>query len=254
MAAGLKILISALLLSLAQVADRAQIRNGGTILELGCGWGSLSLFLAEHFPGASITAVSNSSTQKEFIDKEASRRGLTNLTVITADMNQFEPQGPLFDRVVSVEMFEHMRNWPALLKRIASWTAPGGSLFVHVFSHKSFAYPFEIQGASDWMAKHFFTGGIMPSDDLMLQFDDHWLPSKHWALTGDHYQRTAEAWLANLDRNRSAVLEQFARTYGSEEAARWLMRWRVFFMACAELFGYHHGTEWMVSHYLLEKR
>jgi cyclopropane-fatty-acyl-phospholipid synthase len=241
-------------LTLAQVATRARIENRGRILELGCGWGSLSLYLAEKFPGASITGVSNSRTQKEFIDAEMKRRGLANLTIVTADMNEFQPAGAPFDRVVSVEMFEHMRNWPALLQRIASWTAPGGSLFVHVFAHNRFAYPFEVSGASDWMAQHFFTGGIMPSDDLMLYFQDHWKVSGRWSLTGDHYQRTAEAWLRKLDQNRAAVNEQFARTYGAAEATRWVMRWRVFFMACAELFGYAEGSEWMVSHYLMEKR
>lgn len=235
--------------ALEQVVQRARIEDGQRILELGCGWGSLSLYLAQSFPAASITSVSNSRTQKSFIDRRAKSLGVENLTVLTADMNAFRPDEPGFDRVVSIEMFEHMRNWPALLERVASWTNPGGLLFIHVFAHARFAYPFEVHSDSDWMARHYFTGGLMPSDDLMFNFQNHWRISDHWTLGGDHYQRTAEAWLSNLDRNHDQVRKALSDSHG-----RQTIRWRVFFMACAELFGYGSGTEWIVSHYLMEKR
>ena len=251
---GIRTLAEAEEFTLAQVVERAQISNGQRILELGCGWGSLSLFLAQKFPGASVTGVSNSQSQKCFIDSEARRRGLRNLSIVTADMNGFEPAGKPFDRIVSIEMFEHMRNWETLLERMARWTASEGLCFVHFFAHSRFAYPFESKNDSDWMARNFFTGGIMPADDLMLYFQDHWRVKTHWTLGGDHYQRTAEAWLANLDRHRSQAAIELGRVYGSDQAARWIMRWRVFFMACAELFGYRNGSEWVVSHYLMRKR
>ncbi|MBI5085688.1 MAG: class I SAM-dependent methyltransferase [Acidobacteria bacterium] len=230
---------------------RARLEDGQDVLELGCGWGSLSLFMAGRYRHSRILAVSNSASQKRYIEAEAGKRGLTNLEVATADMNAFTTERR-FDRIVSVEMFEHMRNYGELLRRISSWSRPEALLFVHVFSHSRFAYPFEVRDASDWMAQHFFTGGLMPSDDLLLHFQDDFRIRERWRLSGAHYQKTAEAWLDNLDRHRSEVMALFAEVYGEDAVLLWLVRWRVFFMACAELFGYEHGKEWMVSHYLFE--
>ena len=231
--------------------QRACLEDGQDILELGCGWGSLSLYMAARYPHSRITAVSNSRSQKQFIDSESARLGLSNLEIVTADMNSFETDRR-FDRVVSVEMFEHMRNYQELMRRIALWSKPGALLFVHIFTHRTFAYPFEDRGPNDWMARHFFTGGIMPSDDLLLHFQDDFTIREHWRLDGTHYQKTAEAWLAAMDTNRWAIMDIFERTYGPEDALRWFVRWRVFYMACAELWGYREGQEWLVSHYLFE--
>lgn len=232
---------------------RADLHNGMDILELGCGWGSLSLWMAEHYPDSRITAVSNSSPQRRFIQSRAKERNLGNLKVITSDMNDFSIDQQ-FDRIVSVEMFEHMRNWQRLLKRISLWMKPRARLFIHIFTHRQFAYAFEEDGEDNWMGRHFFSGGMMPSDDLLFHLQDHLSVEKHWRINGMHYSKTAEAWLDNLDRNRSSILPIMQNVYGLEHAGRWLQRWRIFFMACAELWGFANGREWIVSHYRLKTR
>ncbi len=234
-------------------AERAELADGQAILELGCGWGSFSLYLAEKFPRAKITGVSNSGTQKEFIDGEARKRGLSNLRIITCDMNVFDLAPSQFDRVVSIEMFEHMKNYQRLLANVARWLKPGGLLFVHIFTHQRFAYHFVSQGPGDWMSRYFFTGGQMPSHDLLTYFQDDLKLVSDWKVNGTHYQKTAEHWLQSMDRHKTEILPLFAATYGRDQAVKWWAYWRIFYMSCAELWGYRGGKEWIVSHYLFRR-
>jgi cyclopropane-fatty-acyl-phospholipid synthase len=237
---------------LALTCERAQLQDGQQILELGCGWGSLSLWMAKHYPNSSILAVSNSRPQREFIESRARELGLTNLSVQTCDMNDFTTEQH-FDRVVSVEMFEHMRNWQSLLERISDWLKPEGKLFIHIFSHRRYAYAFSSEGDSNWMGRYFFTGGIMPSNDLLLYFQKDLLLEQHWVLSGVHYQRTADAWLQMMDSQKGEILQTFRETYG-KDADVWFQRWRMFFLATSEVWGFRGGNEWLISHYLFNNR
>ena len=249
---GIEDLDSAEQQALHITCERAGLANGMDILELGCGWGSLTLWMAAHYPHSRIVAVSNSQPQRLHIEEEARRSGLDNIEVITCDMNDFSIARH-FDRIVSVEMFEHMRNYQRLFGHVADWLRPGGRFFMHIFCHRSVPYAFIDQGPGDWMSRHFFTGGIMPSDDLPLYFQANMQLLQHWRWNGCHYRDTANAWLGNMDQRRNEVWPLLESVYGEEQTQQWWMRWRMFFMACAELFGYDDGQQWWVSHYLFEK-
>ena len=237
--------------ALRQTVEHADLVDGQSILELGCGWGSLSLWMARQFPGSDIVAVSNSHSQREYIEQVAAARGLGNLRIVTADMNVFEPERQ-FDRIVSVEMFEHMMNWRALMTRLQSWLTPDGRFFLHIFTHRSGAYLFDPADREDWIAQHFFTGGVMPSHHLVRQYADLFAVEKEWRWSGTHYQRTAIDWLGNFDARRGEIETILRPVYG-EETGLWMRRWRWFFLATAGLFGHADGSEWGVSHYRMKK-
>lgn len=233
--------------------ERAALTDGQRILELGCGWGSLTLWMAAQYPSSEVTAISNSNSQREYIEAEASKRGLKNIQVLTCDINDFHPEGS-FDRVVSIEMFEHVRNHNQLLGRVASWLRPGGKLFVHIFTHRSQTYLFEAKSSKDWMSKYFFTGGIMPAVELLpTAARGHLVEDARWTVNGQHYSRTLEAWLSRQDAVREAVLAIFRECYGRKRPKLWAQRWRIFYMACSELFAFNNGEEWPVTHYRFQK-
>jgi cyclopropane-fatty-acyl-phospholipid synthase len=234
---------------LALYGERAGLADGQDILELGCGWGSLTLWMAERYPHARITAVSNSRSQRTHIQRLCAERGFENVRVITHDVNTLALDAEAFDRCVSIEMFEHMRNYETLLARIAGWLRPAGKLFVHIFAHQTLMYPFETQGEDNWMGRHFFTGGLMPAVDTLLWFQRDLCLEERWKVSGSHYQRTANHWLVNQDRHREKAMGALTMAYGLRGAPIWFQRWRMFWMSCAELFGYDNGQQWLVAHY-----
>ena len=233
--------------------ERARMVDGQDILELGCGWGSLTLYMAEKMPNSRITAVSNSAPQRAFILGRARERGLDNVEVITEDVNRLHLERR-FDRAISIEMFEHMKNYERLLGRVAGMLKSGGLLFIHMFTHHRHSYHYEVKHDGDWMARYFFTGGTMAADDLMLRFQNDLVVRDHWRIPGSHYEKTSNAWLHRMDAQRAEIVPVLAETYGQDQVVRWWSRWRIFFMACAEMFGYDGGREWLVSHYLMQKR
>ena len=232
--------------------EHAELENGQNILELGCGWGSLSLWMAEHYPESTITAMSHSKTQKAYIDSESKRRGLDNLKVITSDINDFDTS-KRFDRIVSVEMFEHLRNHSLLFNRLNSWLKDDGRIFIHVFAHHKESYLFEVEHERDWMAEHFFTGGMMPSINYLPSAAKPFKELNRWEINGAHYSKTLEAWLLKQDQEERTILKHFLNTYG-KDSKLWVQRWRIFYLACSELFAYNGGKEWPVMHYLFAKR
>ena len=239
--------------ALAVTCRRAGLEDGMKILELGCGWGSLTLWMARLFPNSQITAVSNSASQHDYIGQQAREQSINNLKVLTCDMNNFSSDEH-YDRIVSVEMLEHMRNYRLLFKRVSDWLKPQGKFFMHIFCHRGAPYAFVEKSPADWMSRHFFSGGIMPSDDLPLHFQEHLSIERQWRWNGNHYAKTANAWLENMDASKDEIWPVLKDTYGEQATQQWWMRWRMFFMACAELFAYDNGQQWYVSHYLFAKR
>ena len=250
---GVQTLAQAEAAALRATCERAGLVDGQDVLELGCGWGSLSLWIADHYRNSHVTAVSNSHSQRIYIEREAQARGLVNLRVITCDVNEFDTEADHFDRIVSVEMFEHLRNWPHAFARVARWLKPEGRFFMHVFATRGAPYAFLERDDSDWMSRHFFSGGMMPSDDLALNFQDDLRLLKRWRWDGTHYQKTSETWLRNMDDARDDLMPLMQSTYGAD-AELWWQRWRLFFLSVAELFGHEGGQQWWVSHYLFSKR
>jgi len=244
-------LVEAETFALLETCLHANVRDGQEILELGCGWGSLSLFMARTYPNARIVSVSNSHSQRAYIMSEAQTRGLKNLAVVTADMNDFSINR-CFDRIVSVEMFEHMSNWRELLARANGWLKPEGRLFLHVFTSKRHSYRFRHdEKADDWIGKYFFTGGIMPAHDLPHRFPDLFTVEDEWRWSGENYRRTAMDWLANFDAHSAEITPILKAVYG-KDAGLWRRRWRLFFLATAGLWGHAGGSEWGVGHYRLK--
>lgn len=232
--------------------QRAELKDGLDILELGCGWGSLTLFLAKKYPNSKITAISNSKTQREYILKQASFLGLRNINIITTDINLFSTSHQ-YDRIISIEMFEHIRNYDVIFNSMKNWLKDDGRVFIHIFCHKEATYFFETEGDDNWMGKFFFTGGTMPSFDLFENIQSSLKLKCKWQVNGTHYQKTSEAWLENTKKNKAEIIKTFESTYGKEEAEKWFYRWKIFFASCAELFGHDNGEEWFVGHYLFEK-
>lgn len=246
-------LSSAEQLALSMTCNNADLHDGQKILELGCGWGSLTLYMAQTYPSSIITGVSNSNSQREYIINKARQQNISNIEIITCDMNDFVPDKQ-FDRIVSVEMMEHMRNYQLLYQKISHWLESDGKLFKHIFVHRSTPYPFDVKDDSDWMSKYFFSGGMMPSDDLPLWFQNDLNIEQRWRWSGKHYAKTADAWLANMDAKKENVWRILENTYGPNNTEKWWNRWRMFFMACSELFGYNSGQEWYVSHYRFKRK
>ena len=239
-------------LALNKTCEHAELKNGHSILELGCGWGSLTLWMAKKYPKSKITAVSNSHSQRKYIENQAKQRKLTNVKMITGNMTEFYTKSK-FGRIVSVEMFEHMRNIAVLYQKISTWLKKDGKFLKQIFVHKSAPYLFKVKDKNDWMSQYFFSGGMMPSIDLPLYFQSSLKIEQQWLWDGTHYAKTAREWLNNTDKNKAEIINIFKNCYGSDNAQLWLQRWRIFFMACEELWNYDQGQEWMVAHYLFSK-